>query len=226
MTDVTDGIDGVGKEAVAVQARLTGFLQRVEALQVVHQDATRQLESARREVEDLQGAQRVLQEVAERLAVENETVTARLGTLALRDTFYDQDLSLRVDHTVVRGQAATGLRLWDEVRQVEGEVLDSFGGGPAALLSVLLRVLTVLRQAHLKRILILDEPLVQVSAQYQERAARLLRKLCESIEQGGLGFTMLVVTHSPLIQDAAHRFYQAEVAADGVGLRLQTGESS
>ncbi len=151
----------------------------------------------------------LLQEVSNSMNEEVEHKTAELATLALREAFPNQKLTFKVVQEVKRGQPSVSFLLRDELTGVEDEPLDSFGGGPAALLGVLLQVIATVRHSRMRRFLILDEPLAQVSAQYAPLVGKFLRKLCEPPPKG-LGFHMLVVTHSEVLAASGHHRYHAE----------------
>lgn len=86
---------------------------------------------------------------------------------------------------------------------IRGSPLGSFGGGPASVASLILRVLTLLR---LKRypFLILDEVLQAVSDEFVDPTGRFLEGLARS-----MGVHVLMVTHKPAYLDHATRSYQA-----------------
>jgi DNA repair ATPase RecN len=166
-----------------------------------------------------------LQHLSKKLNEKNETQAARLATLALAEVFPDLNITLEIEHTEARGTPATTLKLKDHEKGAIGDPCDSFGGGPACLLGVILRVVTTVRQKGLSRILILDEPMIQISGQYQERAAKLLRKLCEPTSNNGLGFDMLVITHNPIFMTAAHKVYNASTTENGKSLKIRDGNN-
>lgn len=207
------------KDLEGLSGRASNFLLMVEATKIQQVDYEKKLRLARQDTKDRSGAHLLLQHIAERLNEQNEAQAAKLATLALNEAFPDQKLSLRAEHSNLRGNPATILTLRDEVRNAEGEPCEAFGGGPASLLGIVLRVVTVVKQG-LSRILILDEPNVHVSEQYQVATAKLMRKLCEPKEKNGLGFDMLVITHIDTFKTAAHRSYHAVTGEDGKSLKL------
>jgi DNA repair ATPase RecN len=187
--------------------------------------AKEKVEAKRTAVNDTKGAISLLQYVAAEISKANEKQTADLATIALRETFPDQELTLLVEHHTHRGHPAIEFKLRDEKTGAEGDPMDRFGGGPASVIGVVLQVLCTVRQPGMVRTLILDEPLSQVSSRYEKLAGRFLRKLCEPPpekegETGGLGFKMLVVTHSGAIAEAAHKRYFAKKTEDGKALEL------
>ena len=158
--------------------------------------------------------------MAEKLSAESEEVTEKIVSLGLRDTFFDEELSLEVNHYVSHGKPAIKPLLHDHKRGVKGDPIKSFGGGPASLIGILLRVLSIVRQPGLVRVLILDEPLIQVSEKYKERAAAILRRICDPVEKGGLGFSVLIVSHDEVFKRNANHSYLATVSNDGQSLSL------
>lgn len=153
----------------------------------------------------------VFNTVTEVLRREDETRLAAIVTHALRDVFFDQTLTLKANPATYRRQTALDLTLVDEVQGVEGDPLDSFGGGPVSVLGLLLQVAAILRRPDLARILILDEPLTAVSPEYQEGVGRLLKRICRE-----LGFSMLVVSHAESLAQAADHCYVARGTPEGV----------
>jgi hypothetical protein len=158
--------------------------------------------------------------MSERLSEESETVTEKIVSLGLRDAFFDEDLSLKVDHYNSHGKPAIKLLLCDNKRGIQGDPMKAFGGGPASLIGILLRVLSIIRQPRLARLLVLDEPLVQVSKKYKEKTAAIVRKICDPVDQGGLGFSALVISHDEVYKRNAQHAYLAEVGEDGQSLSL------
>jgi hypothetical protein len=208
-----------------LQTRANAFRNKLEAQNLLKSDLEEKLKVASIDKQDKNGAHIFLQHLAKRLNEQNEVQAARLATLALAEVFPDLHLSLEIEHSEIRGAPATILYLKDSEKGAVGDPCEAFGGGPASLLGIILRIITTVRQRGLARVLLLDEPMIQVSGQYQEKAARLLRKLCEPSERGGLGFDMLVVTHNQVFMTAAHKSYQARTSSDGKSLLLQQDAS-
>lgn len=97
---------------------------------------------------------------------------------------------------------------------LEGPILDSHGGGPASIVAVLLRILTVHRLG-LAPFIVLDESLSMLSGGYVENAAKFLVGLCQR-----LGLTILMVTHQPSFITEATRAYEIVSGSDGAYFRL------
>jgi len=207
-------------DGTALQERVKQFSTRLDVTRDLQQKISQQLTEAQQDVEDRQQVQNVLRLMAERLSQESETVTERIVSLGLKDAFFDEDLSLEVNHYVSHGKPAIELLLCDGKRKVKGDPMKAFGGGPASLIGILLRVLSIIRQPHLARLLILDEPLLQVTNKYKERAAAIVRKICAPMSEGGLGFSALVISHDDVFKRNAKHSYIARLAGDGQSLSL------
>ena len=142
-------------------------------------------------------------------------------TLALREVFPDIELTLKAKHGSSRGHPSVELLLREEKAKIEDDPMEAFGGGPASIVGLILRVVTICRQKNLARLIVLDEPVIQISQKYQKMAAKLFKRLCEPVDKGGLGFSMLVITHNPIFEKAAHKRYFAKKAEDGRTLTLE-----
>jgi hypothetical protein len=191
------------------------YLQ-VQAESQVQRDQTDQ------NLADLCEVQRILSVLSQKMSEFVEDSTSKLTTIALRDVFFDEILSLEVKNSVIRGKPSVEFVLHDQKRRFSGDPMDSFGGGPRFLIGLILRVIAIVRQPSLARFLVLDEPLIQVSGSYLEKAAALIRRLCDPVDQGGLNFTILVITHNTILKNAAHQSYYATTGLDGESLALET----
>jgi len=83
-----------------------------------------------------------------------------------------------------------------------GKPMDSFGGGPVNVISFLLRVVMV-KRFKLAKFLALDEAFNNVSEGHLGLVSEMLQKLCHDH-----GFTILAVTHQPVLARAADRVYR------------------
>jgi predicted ATPase len=99
-------------------------------------------------------------------------------------------------------------RIGDEL--VETEVMDARGGGLAATVGALLRVVVMLLSPDGGDTLCLDEPFAHVSAEYQPPLAAFLRELVDRA-----GKQIIHVTHSDVFAEGADRRYRFD-QVDGV----------
>jgi hypothetical protein len=205
---------------LALREQVKQFNIRLDVTKKFQESIARQLQEAQQDLEDRQDVQNVLRMMAEKLSAESEEITEKIVSLGLRDAFFDEDLSLEIDHYVSHGKPAIKPILVDHKRRTKGDPMGSFGGGPASLVGVLLRVLSIVRQPGLARVIFLDEPLIQVSPKYRERTAAILHKICDPVEKGGLGFSMLVISFEEAFRRNADYSYIAQVGSDGQSLSL------
>lgn len=131
----------------------------------------------------------------------------QLVTYGLAAVFEDLKLGFRLQVDTKRGVQSVEPRLIDG--PVDAPILDAFGGGPAAVVAFLLRLL-VCRRLNLAPVLLLDEPFSFVSAQYVAPLAKLLRELADAV-----GVTMILVTHDPTYLQHASVAYEAAPSANG-----------
>ena len=100
-------------------------------------------------------------------------------------------------------------RLGDEL--VETDVLDARGGGLAATVGFLLRLVVLLLSHRTgETVLLLDETFAHVSAEYETRLAEFLRILVDRT-----GVQVILVTHSEAYSEHADVRYRFELL-DGV----------
>lgn len=127
-------------------------------------------------------------------------------TEGLQSVFADQDLTFRID--VIEKRGKIHVQFVTTHNGIEGDVLQSFGGGVSAIQSLLLRVMVLLR-AGLAPYLFLDESLAALSKEYVPSAGEFLRALCHE-----LGVNILLVTHQQDFLDYADRAYRAVWSED------------
>ena len=122
----------------------------------------------------------------------------------LRRVFDDPTLSLVIDKkSQARGNVYRLL-----VKQGDGEPYDpmlSFGGGVVNVVAFLLRLILI-KRFKLAKLIVLDEQFNGVSADRQPAVSALLRTLTDKY-----GYTILAVTHQPILADAADNVYQVLV---------------
>ena len=154
------------------------------------------------------------------MVVKQVRVVEEIVTEGLQSIFHDLDLSfesdivprynkIAVDFYIRQGQK-------DDPLSFRGRPMESFGGGPSSVASLVLRVLTVLR-LKLWPVLILDEALGAVSDEYTDQTALFLRTLAQK-----LGVDILLVTHKQAFLDHANVAYRCSevVEEDGSTRRL------
>lgn len=204
-----------------------GWAQRVQRLQnsairfkTVRDQLVDELTLTEEEIAELARRQEVLTKVSELYRVlMDQMVMGQVRTIetivseGLKTIFFDQDLSFRaevsqkynkisVDFYICQGDPDNG--------GIKGSPLDSFGGGPSSIASLILRILTLLRLKR-KRVLLLDETLAAVSDDYIEATGLFLQKLAETSN-----LSLLMVTHKPSFLEHASLSYHGDTKAQGV----------
>lgn len=205
-----------------------GVAQRVRALRQTSTKLTtlrdrlaRDLDVKEQEVDELTQRIGLLAKVHElfrvlmdQMLVKQVHMVEGVVTEGLQSIFYDLELSCEADVGPKWGKIAVefffrqGGR--DDPLSYRGRPLQSFGGGPSSIASLVLRLLTVLR-LKLWPVLVLDEALGAVSEQYVENTGIFLSRLAKK-----LNIDVLLVTHKAAFLDHANVTYQClESESDG-----------
>ena len=119
-------------------------------------------------------------------------------------TIFGDDLSFHVisEQKANRTEVSFSLRssMGDQI--VETPILDARGGGVAAVVGFLLRLIVKLLKDE-RPLLAMDETFAQLSADYEPRMAEFLRELVDQT-----GVQILLVTHSEAYSEFADRVYR------------------
>ncbi len=94
--------------------------------------------------------------------------------------------------------------------EVDTPVLDARGGGMAAVVGFVLRLVVLLLTPGARRILFLDESFGMVSADYEPRLAEFLREVADKA-----GVQIVLITHSKAYDDLADASYELSLGPDG-----------
>lgn len=168
--------------------------------------AARRLEVQRltSQIDRLIKAGELLRLLMDKLVLDQVKTIEGIVTEGLRAIFFDQDLSFETEVSQKYNRISIDffLRQGDQAMAVRGPPLESFGGGPSSIASLILRLLALMR---LKRapILLLDETLAAVSDDYIDAAGQFLQKLATTT-----GIDLLLVTHKQAFLDHATMAYQ------------------
>jgi hypothetical protein len=183
-------------------------------LRAVRDEIERELAVKRREVEALDENIDVLVKVGElyrvlldKLVLGQVQAIEQLATTGLQAVFPDQNLRFSAELGQRGGKvAASFYRCQGDPDNggIKGPPLGSFGGGPSSFVSLVLRVLTLLRLKRMP-LLLLDETLAAVSDEYIEATGKFLQRLAETSR-----VDILLVTHKPSFLDHAALAYQGE----------------
>ena len=102
--------------------------------------------------------------------------------------------------------------------EVDTPVMDARGGGMAAVVGFVLRLVVLLLTPGARRILFLDETFGMLSAEYEGRLAEFLREVADSA-----GVQIVLVTHSRAYDDFADQAVELSLGPDGTTRSVQGG---
>lgn len=131
---------------------------------------------------------------------ENIDSISDLITTGLNYIMTDQDLVFRINQEHKNNRIHMKFVL--EQDGTSGDPLSSYGGGPAVIISLILRI-CIMQRMGLGNLLILDESMVALANAYVPSAAAFMRQLSEQT-----GVNILMVTHNSLFLENSHTAYE------------------
>jgi DNA repair exonuclease SbcCD ATPase subunit len=152
-----------------------------------------------------------LASIGEQRQADAQTQIEELVTRGLT-TIFGEDISFHVVQTqrgktpevkfLVKSSAGAG-------QVIETSVMDSRGGGLAAVVGFLLRlVILLLKTGRNNRVLVLDESFSHVSAEYERPLAEFLKELVDKTD-----VQIILVTHSDAFSEFADKRYRLKIVA-------------
>lgn len=165
-----------------------------------------------REVAELSSQAQLLERTAALLAQlgEQRQTTAQLQIEGLvtrgLQTIFGEDLSFHVVQSVRGRQAHTDFVVRSTLSdgtQVDTPVMEARGGGLAATVGFLLRLVVMLLSGQRDTLLVLDETFAMVSDEYTGRLAEFLREVVDKT-----GVQVLMVTHQAAFTEPADKVYR------------------
>lgn len=147
----------------------------------------------------------VLSSICDERQAETQARIEALVTLGLQ-TIFGEDLSFHLVATTRAKTPVVDLVVRSPLADttVDTPVMDARGGGLAAVVGFLLRLVILLLSRHRQdTVLILDETFAHLSAEYEPRMAEFLRELVDRT-----GVQVILVTHSDAYTDAADKVYR------------------
>lgn len=135
-------------------------------------------------------------------------------------TIFEEDLSLRLDSKMVGRRPEIDFVLVSRIGEetLETSILDSRGGGVAAVAGFLIQAVLALLIPGLRPTLFLDESFAQVSVEYEEALGSFIAELCHRSP-----LQVILVTHSPAYAasaDRSYRFFQVDGVTMGEEVRV------
>jgi DNA repair exonuclease SbcCD ATPase subunit len=181
-----------------VAARTRSFEERTERTEQLRKE----LDDLSAEIDLLSKVEAVLQTISAQVLGQSTETIDKLVTAGLHTVFPDQPLTFKTTVDKFRGKTSIRFELFEAGQTAP--LTEAYGGGVLVVIGVLLRVTTIILLKQ-RRILLLDETLSHLSADYIPGASKLLRKLAEE-----LNFTILMVSHQQEFAQNANRQYAAK----------------
>lgn len=162
----------------------------------------------------------VLTSIGEARQETAQTQVEDLVTRALQAVF-DANLSFHLVQEVKANRAEVSFALRSQYgdQVIDTPVLEARGGGMAAVVAFVLRLVVLLLTPGTRRFLALDETFAHVSASYEPRVAEFLREVADKA-----GVQILLVTHSQAYSDLADRKHRLVLGPAGI-TQVHEGES-
>ncbi len=143
-----------------------------------------------------------------------EAAQAQVEGLVSRglQTIFSENISFHMVQSVKSNQANVDfvIRSSHGGQAIETPVMNARGGGMAATVGFMLRLVVMLLTPGARRVLFLDETFGHVSAEYEPRLAEFLSEVAAKA-----GVQLLLVTHSDAFGDAADKRYRLRLGSDG-----------
>lgn len=173
-----------------------------------------QISQLRDEISLYETAIEVLSKIGEERQNTVQTQIESLVTQGLQ-TVFGSELSFHIIQSQ-RGKMATVEFIvrstLDDGREIDTDVMAARGGGLAAVIGFLLRLVVILLSPErgVRRILFLDETFAHLSKEYVPLMADFLRELVDKTD-----IQLLLVTHQDEFIDSADKCYRFSLGADG-----------
>jgi len=204
-----DEIDRILKSRELAYERSVGEAVAVLKERSLAMDDERDL---RQRSEALARAIEVLNSYADERQDELQRKVETLVTHGLQ-TIFGPELSFHVNTGTKGKLTATTFVVRSQVdgSSIDTPVMDARGGGVAAVIGFLLRLVILLLHPGVRPTLFLDESFSHLSADYEPALAQFIKELCERT-----GVQIVLVTHSYAFDDAADMAYRFSLDEAGV----------
>lgn len=142
----------------------------------------------------------------ETLLKNNIDSVSDLVTNGLQHVIFDQDLQFKIKQELKFNRLSMNFLI--EENGIEGDPIDSFGGGAVLIASFILR-LAVMARLKMANLLLLDESMFAVANKYVPFAAEFMKQISEKV-----GVHILMVTHNDEFMANSHIAYEAYTSSD------------
>lgn len=199
MTDLDNRLDGLDERFEDVKSRSSRLENRRDMIESTLFDLQQEVDRLEHDILRLKKTEKLFQHLLDEYVHSYAESFSSIVTEGLQTIFYDQDLSF--DVRVDQKRSKVYIEFITKRGKKEGQALESFGGGVAAVESLLMRILVILKTG-LSRTLVLDESLASLSEEYIETMSSFLRTLSDNLDMD-----ILLITHNRLFSKHADTAY-------------------
>jgi len=125
-------------------------------------------------------------------------------TQALNEVLENPNLKFKVIYEAKRNVIGVEFKIYDLANGSTFDILNSFGGGIADLVSVVLRIV-FLHYSGLEKILVLDESGKFISNNYQGNFSKFLKTIAEKLDM-----QIILVSHKKEVSECCNRIIEVE----------------
>lgn len=201
----------LGKRLEARRRELDVLAGEVRAVVGRYKSLTTEVADLSSEIEILDRTAVLLNSLGEERQAQAQGVIETLVTQGLQ-TIFDESLSFHIETNTKAKVSGVDFVVRSTLahESVETPIMEARGGGLAAVVGFLLRVVIMLLSTSSSRtnILVLDETFAMVSAEYLDPLGQFLRQIVDKTD-----IQILLVTHQPEfleVADKAYRFSQID----------------
>lgn len=216
-SDSVHAVEGLSQRVQALRDKSVRLKTLRDRLQQDLQDKRDDVAALSSRIEKLTKVGELFRTLMDMLVVDQVRSVETVVTEGFRTIFHDQELSFESDIGPKYNKISVDFKIREGAKDnpfaPRGHPLSSFGGGPASVASLILRVLTVMRLGRYP-LFILDEALGAVSEEYSEETAQFLRDLSEKM---GIDIMLVTQTQKQSFCDQASLAYRCsqEALEDG-----------
>jgi hypothetical protein len=204
---------------VGRRQRLETLRTKATKVKALRDQLTSELDEKERDLESLSSRLAILANVSElylmlldRMVKGQVKVIDEVVTHGFQTIFFDQNIRFETELSSKYNKVSADFFVCDgdpNKGGTRGDPLESYGGGPATIASLTLRLLTILRLKR-RKFLLLDETLSAVSDEYVENTSLFLKGLADT-----MGLDIFLVTQKHSYVDYAPTAYQADTKIEG-----------
>ncbi len=192
------------RQAAALRRELDQLAGEARITLTRGKDLKLEIEQLQLEVQTLDKATILLNSIAEDTQLAAQHNIEELVTRGLQ-TIFDESLSFHILQSTKGKSASVEFVVRTKLlngQAVDTPVMDARGGGLAATIGFLLRVVVMLLRKQ-ENILVLDETFAMVSEEYLPALGEFVRQLVDKTN-----LQIVMVTHQPLFADYADKVYR------------------